>query len=145
VSLEDDVRALLDGDAIRDLVRRYAHHAWRGEAAGAAALFAEQGVMDTGDRPPLVGRDAILAEYTQAFGQSVFHPFVHNHVIEIDGDGATGTCYLDLRAVVDGQRMTGHGHYDDEYVREQGEWKFARRKLNLTEFAAVGPAEESAS
>jgi uncharacterized protein (TIGR02246 family) len=144
VSLEDDVRVLLDRDSIRDLVRRYAHHAWRGEAAGAAALFAADGVMDTGDRPALEGRDAILAEYAQAFGQSVFHPFVHNHVIEIDGDAATGTCYLDLRAVVDGQRMMGHGHYDDRYVRERGDWKFAYRKLNLSEFVAVGPAEESA-
>jgi len=53
------LRALADESAIRDLARRYAHCVWQGDAEGAAALFAEDAVMDTGDRPPLAGRAAI--------------------------------------------------------------------------------------
>jgi uncharacterized protein (TIGR02246 family) len=142
-SLEQALRALTDAEAIRNLARRYAHSVWQQDAAGAASLFGEDAVMDTGDRPPLVGRKALLEEYSQVFGQSVFHPFIHNHVIDLDGDRATGTCYLDLRAVVEGKRMVGHGHYDDTYVREAGEWKFASRKLTLSEYVEVGDAAPS--
>ena len=51
----DALQRLLDLEAIRDLARRYAHCIWRKDADGAAALFADDGAMDTGDRPPLVG------------------------------------------------------------------------------------------
>ena len=57
------LRRLLDLEAIRDLACRYAHCIWRKDADGAASLFADDGVMDTGDRPPLVGRDAIRDAY----------------------------------------------------------------------------------
>ena len=68
------------------------------------------------------------------FEATEFRPFVHNHVLELDGDSATGTCYLDLRAVVDGVRMTGFGYYEDEYVRQGGVWLFQKRKLNMVRY-----------
>lgn len=134
----ESLQALVDEAAIRDLVRRYAHHVWRRDAAGAAALFAPDAVMETGDRAPLIGRAAILAEYTSAFTTSGFLPFIHNHVIDLQGDRATGTAYIDLRAHVDGRAMEGWGHYDDEYARTPEGWRFARRRLNLVHFAEVG-------
>jgi len=45
------LQALADESAIRDLARRYAHCVWQRDAPGAAALFAPDAVMDTGDRP----------------------------------------------------------------------------------------------
>lgn len=138
MDVEATVRALADESAIRDLVRRYAHCVWRGDAAGAAALFAEDAVMDTGDRPPLVGRAAILDEYTRSFDASGFLPFVHNHVIELASDEASGSAYLELRAEVDGKPMEGWGWYDDAYVRTPAGWRFQRRKLNLVHYAEVG-------
>jgi uncharacterized protein (TIGR02246 family) len=132
------LRALVDESAIRDLVRRYAHCVWQGDAAGAADLFAEDAVMDTGDRPPLEGRAAILDEYSRTFDGSGFRPFVHNHVVTLEGDRARGTAYLDLKATVDGRAMEGWGWYDDEYVRTPGGWRFARRKLQLVHYAEAG-------
>ena len=64
-------------------------------------------------------------------GDAEFQPFVHNHVVELRGETATGTCYLDLRASVEGRSMIGSGYYDDRYVRVDGEWKFRSRKLTL--------------
>ncbi len=143
--LDSTVQRLADLEAIRDLARRYAHSVWRQDPEGASSLFADDGVMETGDRPPLEGRAAIHAEYTQVFGQSDFHPFVHNHVIELDGDRATGTVYLDLRAGADGRRMIGYGFYRDDYVRTGEGWKFARRTLQMIEYAEQPLGEDGAS
>ena len=130
-SIEADFRELADLEAIRDLARRYAHHIWRLEASQAIGLFTEDGEMDTGEAPPIVGRKALLEAYQGMIGDARLHPFVHNHVVEVRGDKATGTCYLDLRAVMEGRSMIGSGYYDDRYARVEGEWKFRSRKLTM--------------
>ena len=136
------LQRLVDLEAIRDLARRYAHAVWQRDAAAAAALFADDGVMDAGDRAPMVGPEAIREAYAEVFAAQEFRPMIHNHVIEIDGDTASGTCYLDVRAIVDGVSMIGHGFYRDEYERVGSGWKFAKRALELS---AYGPAPGTAA
>jgi ketosteroid isomerase-like protein len=131
VSIEAQVRELADREAIRDLARRYAHYVWQLDVRAAIALFTEDGEMDTGDGPPIAGRDALIGAYQAMLGDGGFQPFVHNHVIDLHGDEATGTCYLDLRATQDGRSMIGSGFYDDRYVRVDGEWRFRSRKLTM--------------
>jgi len=135
--LDDTVRRLVDAEAIRDLARRYAHYVWRKDVNGAIGLFTEDGVMDTGDRPPIKGRAALADSYKAMITGPDFLPFVHNHLIELDGNRATGICYLDLRAAVEGRSMIGAGYYDDEYVRVNGEWKFRARKLTMNFFVPL--------
>ncbi len=139
----DAVRRLLDLEAIRDLAHRYAHCIWRRDADGAAALFAEDGSMDTGDRPPLVGREAIREAYRAILPSSDLLPFVHDHLIELAGDRATGTCHLDLRMTRDGQRFLGAGCYDDRYVRATDGWRFASRRLTMHFLAPFLEAPEA--
>jgi hypothetical protein len=129
---------LADLEAIRDLARGYAHCVWQNDPGGAVDLFADDGVMDMGDRPKLEGRAALLTEYREVFRTSAFRPFVSQHVIELDGDRASGTCYLDLKAVVDDVMMVGWGYYDDAYIRLEGGWRFASRKLNLVHYGPSG-------
>lgn len=140
----DALQRLLDLEAIRDLVRRYAYCIWRRDADGAAALFAETGVMDPGDRPPLVGPTAIRTAYRAILPASDLQPFVHDHLIELDGDRATGSCHLDLRMTRDGRRHLGAGCYDDRYVRVDGCWKFASRRLTMQFLVPYleGPTED---
>ena len=127
------MRALVDREAIRDLARCYAHTVWQKDAAGAIALFAEDGEMDTGDRPPIRGHEALREAYQAMFARDEFRPMVHNHVIEFEAGNrhASGTCYLDLEAVVDGVERVGTGYYDDRYVRVGEEWKFRSRRLTM--------------
>jgi ketosteroid isomerase-like protein len=131
LNVEATVRRLADIESIRDLARRYAHFVWQKDASGAVALFADDAEMDTGDRPPIRGRKALLEAYEAMFQTSEFHPTIHNHVIDLDGDGASGTCYLALEAVIDGVSQVGSGYYQDRYARIAGEWKFQSRKLSM--------------
>ena len=128
---EATLKRLNDLEAIRDLPRRYARCVWQSDADGAAALFAEDGVMDTGDGAPLRGRGAIRETYRRAFAGQQLLPFVHNHLVELDGDVASGQCDLDLRATLDGRAMLGAGSYDDRYARTPEGWRFASRRLSL--------------
>jgi len=137
MSDDDELRALLDREAIRDLAVRYASGVWRKDIAAVADLFAPDGVMDTGTGDPMRGRDAIRATYERTFATDDFFPFVHNHVVELAGDEARGSCDLDLRAVINGRRMHGFGSYDDRYVRTSDGWKFASRTLVMRELRAA--------
>ena len=134
MEVEKNLRFLLDTEEIRNLARRYAHYVWQCDGVGASGLFAVDGVMDPGDRPAFEGRATIREAYVEIFAESEFRPFVHNHVLDIQGDVATGTCYLDLKANVDDKLMVGWGYYDDDYVREDGHWLFERRRLTMVHY-----------
>lgn len=128
---EEALRRLLDREAIRDLPHRYALCIWTKDAEGAAGLFTETGWMDAGNGTAIRGRAALVAVYRHAFGASDSHPFVHNCVIELAGDTATGRCCLDLRVNVGGRILMGSGEYRDAYVRTEDGWLFASRTLRM--------------
>jgi uncharacterized protein (TIGR02246 family) len=129
------LRELSDLEAIRDLARRYAHCVWQRDVAGCAALFIEDGEMDPGlGQQTIVGREAMVKAYTPMVERGDLQPFVHNHVIDLDGDEASGTVYLDLKATMDGKAMIGSGFYEDRYVRTAEGWRFASRKLTFRHF-----------
>tara|TARA_B100000809_G_C14947301_1_gene462593 strand:- start:353 stop:781 length:429 start_codon:yes stop_codon:yes gene_type:complete len=133
----DTLARLVDLEEIRDLARRYAHSVWTQNVDGAVGLFCEDGFMDVGDAEPVKGREKLRRAYENMIGDADLQPFVHNHVIDLDGDHATGTCYLDLRATVDGRSMIGSGYYSDVYQRTGEGWRFKSRKLTLKFFVPL--------
>jgi len=64
---EQIIGELADREAIRELARRYAHCVWQKDVEGAIELFTDDAEMDTGDRPPIVGREALLDSYREMF------------------------------------------------------------------------------
>lgn len=131
---DPELQRLLDREAIRDLVHRYAHYVWQKDMQRMIDLFHDDGRMAVDAQPPLCGRKALLEFYGQMRNDSEFLPFVHNHVIDLEGDRATGTCYIDLRATIGGRSMIGSGYYDDVYVRSAPgteSWRFASRHLHM--------------
>ncbi len=130
--MPDELQRLSDLEAIRDLARRYAHCVWQKDPEGCAALFTEDCEMDAGlGGTPILGREAMVKVYGRTFPNVDLQPFVHNHIVELAGDSATGTVYLDLRATMDGRAMIGSGYYEDRYVRTPEGWRFKSRKLTL--------------
>ncbi|MGH2662478.1 MAG: nuclear transport factor 2 family protein [Actinomycetota bacterium] len=80
------------------------------------------------------GRDAVVAFVSGALGESVSVHQGHMPEIEITGSGtARGTWAMsdvvewtgDLKA----NSLRGYGHYEDEYVKENGTWRIRRMRI----------------
>jgi ketosteroid isomerase-like protein len=133
--------------AIRELIDAYAHCADRRDAKGQMALF-------TDDTRFLVFMDATAAEPTQELhGRESLAPvfddlnqyvatmhFNGQSTISLDGDRASGESYClahHLKVGQDAQRtmMIASIRYLDEFVKQDGQWLFAERRLmvNWTE------------
>ena len=55
--------------------------------------------------------------------------------VEVRGDSATGFSYLEAKPVYNGESYVVAARYDDEYVRQNGHWKF--KKMVLTPYFMV--------
>ena len=129
--LEMLVRELKDREMIKELTHQYAHCVRQQDVEGVVNLFAEEGTVEVG-ATVIQGRAALRQFYADTLSKpGTLYDFLHNHVIRIQGERATGLCSVEVRGVQDGKNIIGAGHYDDEYVRVGGEWKFQRRKITL--------------
>jgi uncharacterized protein (TIGR02246 family) len=134
-SLAKRVQVLEDREAIRALILAYGQAHDHRDYRTFASLFATNGEW-VGGLGSAKGPDAIFALMDKTIGH---HPTpngsgtVHlltNDQIEIDGDRATAvTKWIYITpGPDDAPRMVYVGHYDDEFVRENGAWKFLRRE-----------------
>ena len=128
--VENELRELLDREAIRALPTAYAHYIWANDVEAIVSLFSSNGGFS------MTQLDARGPEALRKYFHSIAstpRPFVHQHHIEFRGaDRAVGYVYLELRFGAEGFRMTHFGVYEDTYVKEHGAWKFEDRKLSLT-------------
>jgi uncharacterized protein (TIGR02246 family) len=152
-TLEQQVQALTDREEIKELTARYAHGVARGEGARVAELFTDDGVfinrLNPNDPPTVVrGREALQKFYTNIKRNTAL-PCIHNHLITLAGDEATGTCSIEVRITMKGQSMIGSGYYEDRFRRENGRWKFVERDCTFFHFVplqqgwAAAPADKS--
>ncbi len=134
-NLESIVSDLADREAIRALPQRYCDCVWRGDVAGVVDLFAEDGtftVSGGGRDRSASGRANLLKTYGGDLSSIKPRPYIHNHVIELKGNGrASGRCYVEVRDAANNMKMLGTGYYNDEYVKVGDEWKFQSRSINL--------------
>jgi uncharacterized protein (TIGR02246 family) len=140
-TLEQQVQELADREEIKELTARYAHGVARGEGAKVAELFTDDGAFINQlnpDEPPTVvrGREALHKFYSNIKRNTAL-PCIHNHLITIEGDEATGTCSIEVRITMKQQSMIGSGYYEDRFRREQGRWKFAERHCTFFHFVPL--------
>lgn len=131
--LEDRLHDLEAKEAIRQLRSEYCYHADARDWEEWADVFTEDGRIEVDQLGTYEGRDEIVQ-----FGEEViageyqwFSHMVHNGVIEVDGDEATGQWYFEVPTVSkatlfnEGDAGWLQGMYEEEYRRVDGEWKIA--------------------
>ena len=136
-SLEDlaaRVQMLEDREAIRQLIIDYGTYHDHRDYRSLSSLFAVDGGwesgMGKGEGPEGVFRlmDEAIGHNPLPEGSGTYHVLT-NDGITLDGDRASAlTKWIFITPAADGApSIQALGHYNDEFVRESGVWKFLRR------------------
>ena len=133
VSLIERVERLEVRAAIEDLVTNYGMVIDNRDMDGVAALFTEDGRFGHQDQPGVVGHDAIKVFYRERLsGQEYSYHFSHNQLVDYDGgDTATGVVNAHAEMGFQGEVLVAAMRYHDDYRRDAGRWRFARRRLSF--------------
>lgn len=131
---ESRIREFEDREAIKELRHMYCYHVDQGRLAETAALYSDDAVADFGPIGLFRGKEEIrkfYCEFLPANFTEMRH-YVHNHIIQLNGDRGEGACYFEVKLVTtQGKGITGSGRYDDEFVRVGGQWKFKARRVSF--------------
>lgn len=126
------VQRLEDIMAIHQLFIDYGHALDAGDFDAYADLFAEDGEVLLGPMGRARGREEIKALMTKALSGGVGSSFhiISSPQVQLDGDRASSQVMWSVVARDDNGRpsLTMIGHHRDDLVRENGRWKFARRR-----------------
>lgn len=133
-----------DRALIEDLQARYLFAFDFGDPEGYSGTFAPDGILDFG-WGEIKGRDAIAkfivdgrkrteeARAKTPAGQrpNVGRHIISNIVVKVDGNKARALAYWShMTSGPDGRGgVDFFGHYEDELVKVNGEWLFARRRI----------------
>ncbi len=130
------VQRLTDIEAIKQLKARYFRLMDQKRWDEWGQVFAEDCVMEVPEAEMVNhGRQEIVANVSGALVGTVTTHHGHMPEIEITGDGTARGVWAMFDYVEwsqgDGARtgLKGYGHYLEEYVREDGEWRIARIRL----------------
>lgn len=135
-TLEHTIARLSDRAEISELLFNFSYKLDTKNWQGFVDLFADDGrmVLPWG----LVLTKAELLEAVSGhLGQyEITHHISSNHLIEIDGDTASSSSYLqayhDLAPSASGQEWQVLGGYECQYIREDGVWRFQKVRLKVT-------------
>ena len=126
-----------DLEAIKQLKARYFRFLDTKDWEAWGSVFATDALMEVPEADVVEhGREAIVSAVSAALeGTTTVH---HGHMPEIEltgPDSARGIWamfdYVEWPGGGDGGRvgLQGYGHYHEEYVRQDGEWRIARTRL----------------
>ncbi len=134
MTAEDRLRRLEDLDAIQRLFADYGRYLDSKDFGSVSRLWAATGEF-VAPFESVKGPEGVLGLFQGMLGEHLaldagqeFHAFT-NPTIELDGNRATARSMWLYVTPDDGghPRVAQFGHYEDELVREKGQWKFARR------------------
>jgi len=121
-------------EAIRRLLARYCRALDARDLMNLSTLFARDAhLVVTPWNVDVRSRDAITEFYRQFFAtpaQDDRH-YAVNQIIEKYGDGYRSFCYFHATEVQGSQSIVGWGTYEDRLIQEDGQWKFAERRITI--------------
>ena len=119
-----------DREAIRDLLATYCYGIAAKDLEAVLSLFtADCRVEVLGTE--YEGETGLRSLYADSLAVDP-KPFVHNHWIEIqDGRSARGKAVFEIRQARDGKPESSVGCYEDEYLKQDGAWRFHRRTFSF--------------
>jgi hypothetical protein len=124
-----DVEAEL---AIRQLAASYTDAVNRRSPEDAAAVWAPDGVLLFFGRE-VVGAETLLKAYRRTFSSfELLFQMTHTGLVVVDGDRARARWWISEinQSVDDPRHRMFYGLYQDELVRTDAGWRFARRQLD---------------
>ena len=131
--LESRIKVLEDIEAIKKLRATYCYlcDAGLGDARNLDELlshFSQNARLDFGPNAKFEGREGLRTFFGGIVPEALsfcMH-MVHDPIIEVKGDRATGKWYFEVPATARAENRAQWlaGTYEEEYVTENGEWKF---------------------
>jgi ketosteroid isomerase-like protein len=135
--LEAQIQTVRDRDELVELTARYCRAVANEDMDTLISLFTDDATLETTfppgsgqDQSTTTGHPALREAYAGTAGMAL-RPCVHNHITELHGDRARGYCSVEIRLIQSGVAYTAAGHYEDQFRRVAGEWRFQRRNLVL--------------
>jgi hypothetical protein len=149
-NLERDIQLLEDTKAIKRLQRAYGYYVDKKLTREVAALFAEspQTTAELGGSGVYVGTARIAEFYDRVMGgEGIERGELHNHMIlqgvvhvADDGRSANGRWRALIQIGEHGKSAVwAEGPYENEYVKENGVWKFSKVHWYQTFSAPYSP------
>jgi ketosteroid isomerase-like protein len=121
-----DTQVVLDKDAIKEMVYKNYYPLDEGNVADFMEMFTEDATFDAGPFGSAEGKAAITEMIETLFDEEILFSrhMLHNPVVEVDGDEASGTWYLEMPMISgEGEALWLQGTYEHEFRRVDGEWK----------------------
>jgi hypothetical protein len=117
--------------ALHRLVHDYCIGADHRDPARWESVWTPDAVWDTGEGRVFRGADAIREAVEQQWRTfPVMQHAAANHTVQIDGPVAGGRSDVVVLAQLPDLRwVVGGGTYEDDYLRREGTWRIARRRL----------------
>jgi ketosteroid isomerase-like protein len=127
---------------ISELVSAYAVACDEHDLPRLRSLFAPDAVLDSpSGLLKADGADEIIAMFVRLFKiRGPGYHWTHDHFLHFDPSDpgrASGTVLSHAETCPDGQNSLAAMRYQDEYVRHQGRWVFAKRVLNFLYYVPV--------
>ncbi len=124
---------IADELAIRTLVTRYADAVNRRDEKDWGATWADDGVWLLPGAGEVAGRENVVDMWLNAMSGFPFVvQLIYHGLVDVNGDQGTGRWTLaEYLKLSDGSGMFNLGVYQDQYVKIDGEWKFARRNYSV--------------
>jgi SnoaL-like domain len=139
-SLNQQVQELADREEIRELISRYAHCVAHGVSV--SHLFTDDGeyIVRIPGRPAHEsrGREQLVQQFARLeTGPEHPLPMIHNYLLDISGDSASGMCSNEVRINENGSSIIGSGYYQDKLRRENGRWRFVAREATFFHWVSI--------